>query len=428
MEYNVVRLDAATPSEHFQALEEVKEFHTTDLGRGGKDRWTYRLLPESALDIELQRRSVPHSTSFVDSVTFQPCTAHTCQNQDRYSIEEWDLRGGIWRFSAIYDGHCGLDTVDFVHGQLPAMIRTSLQALLNKSQSSAPAPELVSETISRSIRHLDNSIRADLFDLLPCNRLESMSDFELHCLMKQQSRRWATISARCTQGSTIILALSDPPKRNLWVANLGDSQAVLVQEGAGWAGTILNSIHNCDNPVELQRILREHPEERECIWDKRVIGYLAPTRAVGDTWLKVPSTYTRRAFGKHNSNWISPTLVADYARRILSPPYVSNVPDTYHLTLDNDRETYLILCSDGLLDLYGSSGEQSSAQVLANKWAKIIGRSIGHSKKATGNLAFHLLRDAIGGSDVSLVSQNLTLEMDEKWMDDVTILVQRLIG
>lgn len=427
MEYNVVRLEAATSSEHLRALEEVKNFRTTDLGRGGKDRWTYRLLPESALDIELQRRSVLRSTSFVDSITFQPCTAHTSPNQDRYCTEEWDLQDGIWRFSAIYDGHCGLDTVNFVHGQLPAMIRMSLQVLLSKYQSSAVAPELVSETISHSIQHLDNSIRADLFDLLPCDQLESMSDFEFNRLTKQQSCRWATISARCTQGSTIILALSDPQRRNLWVANLGDSQAVLVQKGADWTGTILNSLHNCDNPAELQRILREHPGERECIWDNRVIGYLAPTRAVGDTWLKVPSTYTHRAFAKHNPKWISPPLLADYAGRILSPPYVSNVPDLYHLTLDNDRETFLILCSDGLLDLYGSSGGQSSTQVLANKWAKIISRSLVHSGKATGNLAFYLLRDAIGGSDVSLVSQNLTLEMDEKWMDDVTILVQRLI-
>lgn len=428
MEYNVIRLDAAASSEHLQALEEVKDFRTTDLGRGGKDRWTYRLLPESALDAELRRRSNAHSSRFVDSITFQPCAAHSSPNQDRYSIEEWDMHGGIWRFSAIYDGHCGLDTVNFVHGKLPNMIRTSLGALLNKSQSSALAPELVSETISHAIQHLDNSIRADLFDLLPCDQLESMSDFEFHCLIKQQSCRWATISAQCTQGSTIILALSDPQKRNLWVANLGDSQAVIVQKEADWTGAILNSLHNCDNPAEFQRILREHPGERECIWDNRVIGYLAPTRAVGDTWLKVPSIYTHRAFGKHNPNCISLPLLAEYATRILSPPYVSNVPDMYHLTLDGSRDTFLILCSDGLLDLYGSSREHSSAQVLANKWAKIVGLSARHGDAGNTNLAFRLLRDAIGGSDAALASQNLTLEMDEKWLDDVTILVQRLIG
>jgi pyruvate dehydrogenase phosphatase len=43
-----------------------------------------------------------------------------------------------------------------------------------------------------------------------------------------------------------------------------------------------------------------------------------------------------------------------------------------------------------------------------------------------GNLAVRLLRDAVGGDNTELVSRNLTLEMEDKWMDDITILVQRL--
>ncbi len=30
---------------------------------------------------------------------------------------------------------------------------------------------------------------------------------------------------RCLQGSTVIVTLTDPSKHNLWMANLGDSQA-----------------------------------------------------------------------------------------------------------------------------------------------------------------------------------------------------------
>lgn len=104
MLYNVVSLSAATSTENLQALEEVKDFCTTDLGRGGKQRWTYHHLSKNAVDNELRRLSDPHSSHSVDSVTFQPCTEYVSLNQDRYSIEEWDLHGGIWQFNAVYDG------------------------------------------------------------------------------------------------------------------------------------------------------------------------------------------------------------------------------------------------------------------------------------------------------------------------------------
>jgi pyruvate dehydrogenase phosphatase len=37
----------------------------------------------------------------------------------------------------------------------------------------------------------------------------------------------------------------------------------------------------------------------------------------------------------------------------------------------------------------------------------------------------HLLRDAIGADDISRSSANLTVEMDERWIDDTTIIVHR---
>ena len=37
-------------------------------------------------------------------------------------------------------------------------------------------------------------------------------------------------------------------------------------------------IHNGGNCRELRRIMDEHPGERECIVDNRVLGFLAPTR------------------------------------------------------------------------------------------------------------------------------------------------------
>lgn len=65
---------------------------------------------------------------------------------------------------------------------------------------------------------------------------------------------------------------------------------------------------------------------------------------------------------------------------------------------------------------------------MADHWVGLVGRHM-HSTTGMGsmksNLALRLLRDAVGGDDTELVSRNLTLEMEDKWMDDITILVQR---
>ncbi|KAG6372354.1 phosphatase 2C-like domain-containing protein [Boletus reticuloceps] len=430
--YGVVALSAATSTENLLALEEVKDFCTTDLGRGGKQRWTYHILEENTIDSELQRLCDPRSSNSVDSVTFQPCSEYATLNQDRHSIEEWDLHGGIWQFNAVYDGHCGHDTVNFVCKRLPAIIRMSLQGLLSGSAGKIPSSELVSEALTNAITHLDDSIRSDLFDFLPCDSLRRLSPDQLREHIRRHESEWETISARCTQGTTVIYSLLDPSKRNLWVVNLGDSQAVLGRKSPSghWSGCVLNALHNGNNPLERQRIMREHAGEHTCVLDNRVIGYLAPTRAIGDTWLKIPSVYARRAFGAYIPDWISPSLVEQYASRILTPPYVSDVPDVYHFVFDTtvDRqESFLILCSDGFLDIYDNVNVALSESELAERWVHIVGSSLKRrgEQGLPGNLAFDLLRDAIGGDDIDLVSRNLTLEMDDKWIDDVTVLVQR---
>lgn len=140
--------------------------------------------------------------------------------------------------------------------------------------------------------------------------------------------------------------------------------------------------------------------------------------------------YTRRVFGEYISDWMSPSLVEQYAGRILTPPYVSDIPDVHHCVFDSPaetRESFLILCSDGLLDIYDHMNLTLSESELADRWIRIVGSSL-KGRKEQGlprNLAFDLLRDAIGGEDLDLASRNLTLEMDDKWIDDITVLVQR---
>lgn len=89
------------------------------------------------------------------------------------------------------------------------------------------------------------------------------------------------------------------------------------------------------------------------------------------------------------------------------------------------------MCSDGLTDLYFVPGESDSKlESSAERWMQVVSATSTAGSTAEGgdepNLALALLRDAIGGYDLDKVSRYLTVEMDHRWMDDTTIVVQRL--
>lgn len=101
----VLSLTAATSLENLRALNEVRDFAITDMGLGGPERWTYRILQEPSLSTELQRLTNPLSIGGIDAIDFQPCQLHEFRTQDRKCIEHWQMpSGGTWVFTAIFDG------------------------------------------------------------------------------------------------------------------------------------------------------------------------------------------------------------------------------------------------------------------------------------------------------------------------------------
>jgi pyruvate dehydrogenase phosphatase len=143
--------------------------------------------------------------------------------------------------------------------------------------------------------------------------------------------------------------------------------------------------------------------------------------AIGDFMYKLPAVYTERVFLNANHG-----VPADKARssigRNITPPYMSGVPEVQHVKLDQDTSSFLVMCSDGLMEQYEDQRVELD-EILSKKWVDSVGR--GYSK--TGNLALGVLRDALGGEDGEKVSRMMTVEMSFKWMDDTTILVQRLL-
>ena len=67
------------------------------------------------------------------------------------------------------------------------------------------------------------------------------------------------------------------------------------------------------------------------------------------------------------------------------------------------------------------------------RWASVVGESLASelspasssNRRVPRNAALALLRDAVGGPDLTRASANLTVEMDERWMDDTSVIVLR---
>lgn len=192
---------------------------------------------------------------------------------------------------------------------------------------------------------------------------------------------------------------------------------------------------------EVHRIRDEHPDEADPIRNNRVIGFLEPTRgrfnnvvpapfktniclylAIGDVWLKLPGIYASRIYPNLRQKWIVPEKFKEYSKRILTPPYVSNIPDVYHHVLP-DSPCLILLASDGLVSASTQYSDIDIRETVGH-WIQIVAQGLDLDRSS--NAALTLLRHVLGGDDTQVVSRNLTVEMEERWMDDTTILIQRV--
>ena len=166
----------------------------------------------------------------------------------------------------------------------------------------------------------------------------------------------------------------------------------------------------------------------------RLAGITANTEtlAVGDHIFKIDREWCSKVlmnaeqpFKFHSSK--PETLIS----RIFTPPYLSNKPDVQHVNLAEIKgitrgEITLVLCSDGLLDLF-EARDESDLRRVAQRWIE-LGSVVGPDSPGSAyeNGALRILRDGLGGRDEDQVAQWLTVEMSDKWLDDITTLVYRL--
>jgi len=80
----------------------------------------------------------------------------------------------------------------------------------------------------------------------------------------------------------------------------------------------------------------------------------------------------------------------------------------------------LVLCSDGLVDLYSRRSKVEDIAQAIQLWITAL------TREGSDNLALDLLWDALGGDEGVEVSSEIVRGMSNKRVDDTTIIVLQL--
>lgn len=250
-------------------------------------------------------------------------------------------------------------------------------------------------------------------------------------------------------GCTACVAYVD--QDDLYIANLGDSRAVLgVQQGDGkWSAFTITNDHNAQNPNEMKRVLSEHPacEQKTVVKHDRLLGLLIPFRAFGDMKFKWSSELLNRIYEARPELLIGNENAKMLPANYHTPPYLTAEPEiTYHKLRPQDK--FLILATDGLWELMH---RQTVVQVIGEhlsgiEWKKPVSgmyftvgqmhRLLRERKKRAlsaredENSATHLIRHALssdgsGTIEHDRIAKMLCLPQDlaRMYRDDITIIV-----
>ncbi|XP_057651235.1 pyruvate dehydrogenase [acetyl-transferring]-phosphatase 1, mitochondrial [Diorhabda carinulata] len=320
--------------------------------------------------------------------------------------------------------HCFNDKVEFVD-DIRQLYSDSFARFLKDLSQEGPVKNFdMRNAIEHAFSRLDNDISNEA---LP---------------KKDEPLNLKTMSVAMS-GAVVCVAHIDGP--HLHVANVGDCCAVLgtLSETNSWIANKLTVEHNTYNQQEVDRIIKEHPynEALSVIRMDRLLGQLAPLRAMGDFRFKWNKEIMNNVIAKHFGEQV---LLPNYH----TPPYLSSSPDVVHHRL-TARDKFLIIATDGLWDMMTPLqavrlvGEHMKGKVTLRPLKLprknmtlneinevLLQRKEGlKTKPRDSNAATHIIRNALGGTefgiDHSKITQLLTLPEDvvRVFRDDITISI-----
>ncbi|KAJ6624085.1 phosphatase 2C-like domain-containing protein [Mycena sp. CBHHK59/15] len=336
------------------------------------------------------------------------------KNEDRTAVFQFE-HGTI---IAIFDGHYSSELSEFASKTLPLMLSERIEENVD-----------VEAVMTQTIEEFDRSLLSKVTELFDPDEDWSgerwLDRGNIHEVIGygQQDVQFRA-GRRAIVGATALIGFIDKEREQLWVASLGDSDAVCGRMKNGkWIPTILSDRHNCKNMKEVDRLGREHPNEQNLVVGNRILGLLAVTRALGDHQFKAPFFLASRVMSYFYPSYILDIAFEDWERDgHLNPPYLSSTPVVCrHDLLPGDM---LVFASDGLRDSMDPQIPE------ADRWDIIISLANGADHVQLGhpciqpmdgdNAAERVIKNVLFGTDIEKMAKELD---DACERDDISVVV-----
>ncbi|KAI0671493.1 protein serine/threonine phosphatase 2C [Trametes maxima] len=393
----------------------------------------------------------------VHTVTFQPLGPGA--NDDRLVVESWTSHGDKWLCLAVCDGHNGNTTSEYTARMLPERVRIKLENYIEKHLSgpwgSNDIPRIgakIASYLKHQICRFDVALGEAVRRI--CPNPWTLSETQSRQLVREHEETLV----RAFEGTTLSMALVNIDRRLMWGIGVGDSTIALRTRGPQAISNAerLCETHNFKNPREFYRVIMSRTSAEKNIVDRdnRVLGWLAPSRAIGDFMLKMHSSYLRHMFRYLPSKQAYP--LDELVDRVVTPPYVTAYPDVRFVDLGPiwAHDPVILLYTDGvdhLIDghLVFTPNVHSGADPLAVTSA-LLGSSngetvdidleaaLGHPieprwSRTEGNTAADILGNLLGGAnperlEMAMDRERLTTDDPDSFIqiDDTTIIVAPL--
>ena len=285
--------------------------------------------------------------------------AHTCQSPANMPCEDTWSAGAFTLFNdtkkdwcewAIFDGHAGPRTAQVLKQLIPSVVGERLWDAKCMSKPYVPNDPTTINTLKQAFLELDKEIIEEAGKLIQSGG---------------PLAQVVAVGAAAFSGSCALLALYDPAKSVLRVANVGDSRAVFGRwDGTKYVCEPMSVDQTGFNQDEVSRLTREHPGEDKIVDPKsgRVHG-IAISRAFGDARWKWPNELSKLA---HDKFW-GPSPRPN--GMIKTPPYLTAEPEIMETKVRTDSEhpDFLIMASDGLWDQMSSEDAVTCVQMWLEK-------------------------------------------------------------
>ncbi|KAH8924872.1 hypothetical protein BT69DRAFT_1349175 [Atractiella rhizophila] len=392
----------------------------------------------------------------IHSLTVQPNVGRV--SEDRYSIRKWVIKGETWLGCFVFDGHLGSQLVQSAIDEIPVAVEDSLTTYLSTRSPDQQDEAAIGALLKKVIVDFDAKIEKDLRALFPLEELATLTKEQIvERITASETNK--NIVDRAMSGSMLACGVLNVEKRQLWIATVGDCEALIgTKKETKWEAELVCPLDDEWNEAEHDRVRKEHPGEEDVViaLDTRpwiLLSSLAVTRVLGNMTFKVEVPYVSQVFSAAaaDGKWFEKLVP-----KLKTPPYASSEPHISYrqLTRENRGGQFLLLMSDGVRA--GFNSKNTDFDTVTTAFAGLVGRQIDSwngngdgedvyhietveksfgtiqkkyfADKEEKNVAFSLLKNHFGGQEEKLFSAKLAYyDMEgkydtNKWMDDTTIV------